>query len=109
MDEFVAELSARGLLTPEGARRISELEARVHLPLAREIHALLYLGAALILAGVGATVKDRLDQLGPLTILAILGLAASSCFVYCFRAGRPFAPARTIGISLTTPLPASWL
>ena len=94
MDELVSDLSTRGLLTQESARRIGELENHTHLPLVREIHALLYLGAALILAGVGATVKDRLDQLGPLTILAILGLAASSCFIYCFRVGRPFAPAR---------------
>lgn len=94
MDEFVEALAARGLLTPEAARRVRELEDRTHLPLAREIHALLYVGAALILAGVGATVKDHLDQVGPATILAVLGLAAAACFAYCFQQGRPFAPGR---------------
>jgi hypothetical protein len=94
MDEFVAELRAKGVLSPEAARRVAELDDRSHLPLAREIHALLYLGAALILAGVGATVKDRLDQLGPMTILAAMGLAAAGCFAYCFRAAPPFAPGK---------------
>lgn len=94
MDEFVAGLRDKDLLTPDAARRVSELEAREHLPLAREIHALLYLGAALILAGVGATVKGRLDQLGPMTILVTLGLAAAACFAYCLRTARPFAPGR---------------
>ncbi len=94
MDEFVANLRDRGLLAPDAAQRIDDLETRAHLPLAREIHALLYLGAVLILAGVGATVKDRLDQLGPMTILTAVGLAAAACFGYCFRAGRPFAPER---------------
>ncbi len=94
MDEFVAELAAKGLLTPEAARRVAELDARERLPLARELHALLYLGAALILAGVGATVKDRLDQIGPATILAVLGLGAAACLGDCFRRSPPFAPGR---------------
>lgn len=94
MDEFVAELRAKGVLTPDAAGRVTELDDRSHLPLAREIHALLYLGAALILAGVAATVKDRLDQLGPMTILAAVGLAAAACFVYCFRSAAPFAPGK---------------
>ncbi|OGS36400.1 MAG: hypothetical protein A2506_13130, partial [Elusimicrobia bacterium RIFOXYD12_FULL_66_9] len=61
-----------------------------HVPLARELHALLYLGALLILAGAAATVKDRLDQIGPLTILATLTLSFSACFAYCFRLAHPF-------------------
>lgn len=94
MDEFVARLGAKGVLSPDAARRAAELDDRSHLPLAKEIHALLYLGAALILAGVGAAVKDRLDQLGPMTILAAVGLAAGGCYAYCARAARPFAPGK---------------
>ena len=94
MDEFVGELAAKGLLDESSARRLDELESRTHVPLARELHALLYLGAILILAGVGAAVKDRLDQLGPMTILAALGGGAAACLAYCFRAGRPFAAGR---------------
>lgn len=94
MDEFVAELRAKGILAPGAARRVAELDDRSHLPLAREIHALLYLGAALILAGVGAAVRDRLDQLGPMTILAAVGLAAAACYAYCVRTSPPFAPGK---------------
>ena len=93
MDEFVGALAAKGLLDEASARRIDELETRAHVPLARELHALLYLGAILILAGVGPTVKD-LTEVGPVTILAALGVGAAACFGYCFRAGKPFAPAR---------------
>jgi len=94
MDEFVAALRSRGLLEPGAAKRVEDLETRAHLPLAREIHAFLYLGAALILAGVGAAVKDRLDALGPAVILAVVGGTASACFAYAFRTGRAFAPER---------------
>lgn len=94
MDEFVEQLRAKGALAPEAARRVAELDGRSRLPLAREIHALLYLGAALILAGVGTAVKDRLDQLGPAAILAALGLSAAACFGYCLRTTRPFAPSK---------------
>jgi len=94
MTEFVASLRAKGLLDEAPAARLDELETRAHVPLGRELHALLYLGALLVLAGVGAAVKDRLDQIGPLTILAALGLSSCAGFAYCVRAGRPFSPAR---------------
>lgn len=90
----MGELAGKGLLDPAVAGRIRELETRVHVPLARELHGLLYLGAVLILAGVGAAVKDHLNELGPMTILAALGLGSAACLLYCFSAGRPFAPAR---------------
>jgi hypothetical protein len=92
MDPFVAELGAKGLLDAVAARRLDELETRAHVPLARELHAFLYLGALLILGGVGAAVKDHLNELGPMTILAALGAGSAACLIYCFRAGRPFAP-----------------
>lgn len=91
MDGFVASLRSKGLLDETAARRIAEIDERAHLPLARELHALLYLGAVLILAGVGATVKERLDQLGPMTVLAGLGAGSALCFAYCLRLAPPFA------------------
>jgi hypothetical protein len=94
MDEFIAELAAKGLLDEPAARRLDELESRAHVPLARELHSLLYSGAILVLAGVGAAVKDHLDQLGPMTILAALGAASAACLGWCFRAGRSFSPRR---------------
>ena len=94
MDGFVSELLAKDLLDAETAGRLDELESRAHVPLARELHALLYLGAVLILAGVGAAVKDHLAELGPMSILAALGLSSAVCLVYCFSTGRPFSPAR---------------
>jgi len=94
MDAFVSELREKGLLDLETSRRLDELETRKHVPLARELHALLYLGAVLILAGVGAAVQGHLDALGPMAILTALGFVSAACVLYCFRSGRPFAPAR---------------
>lgn len=94
MDELVAVLREKGVLSEAAARRAEELEARDHVPLARELHALLYLGAALILAGVGAAVKDKLDQIGPLTIAAALALGAAACLGWCARTSPPLAPGK---------------
>lgn len=94
MDAFPAALKASGALTEDAARRIEELESRTHVPLARELHALLYLGALLILAGAGAVAKDHLEDIGPAAILGALGLGSAACFFYCVRLARPFTPAK---------------
>lgn len=94
MDDLLRALGAAGAVTEAQARRIAELESREHVPLARELHALLYLGAALILAGVGAAVKDRLDQIGPMTIAGALALGAAACVGWCARTAPPPAPGK---------------
>lgn len=94
MDELVRGLRAAGAVSEEQARRIAELESREHVPLARELHALLYLGAALFLAGVGAAVKDRLDQVGPMTVAGALALGAAACVGWCARTAPPMAPGK---------------
>jgi hypothetical protein len=93
-ESWAAELRGKGLLDAATAARLEELELRAHVPLSAELQGLLYLGALLILAGVGAAVKDRLVDVGPITILSALGAAAAACFAYCFRRGRPFSPER---------------
>lgn len=65
-------------------------EPPARLPLGRELRALFYLGAVLVLLGVGASVKSHLADLGPMTILTALGAASAACLAYCFRSGRPF-------------------
>lgn len=94
VDAFTQRLKDSGTLTPESARRIEELESRAHVPLARELHGLLYTGVLLILAGVGAALKDRLDAIGPAVILGALGLSSGALFAYCAKASRPFSPAK---------------
>lgn len=90
-DPWVAQLREKGLIDGRTASRLDELETRAHVPLARELHALLYAGAVLVLLGVGAAVKDRLNRLGPATVAA--GLAAGSllCLYYCLRTARPYS------------------
>lgn len=95
MDDYIGRLVKDGLLTSEAAGRIEELESRAHVPLARELHALLYTGVLLVLAGVGAALKDKLDAVGPAAILSALGLASAALFAYCARSAKPFSPAKT--------------
>ena len=94
MDEFVAELKAKNIIDEAAAARLDEIETRRRVPLGRELHALFYLGAVCVLAGVGAAVRDRLDQIGPPTIVAALALAAAACFAYVAKTARSFSPAR---------------
>jgi hypothetical protein len=94
MGEFIAELRGKGLLNEAAAHRIGEIETRRHVPLGQELNALLYLGALFVLAGTGAAVKDHFDQLGPMTIVAALALAAAACFAYCAKTAKPFETTR---------------
>jgi len=89
----LATLRARGLpeerLALLGRLRSGELVG-VH----AELRALLYLGALLVVFGVGGTVKDHLRDLGPLTIAGLLAAASAGCLLWCARRAEPFVPER---------------
>lgn len=92
--ELVASLREKGLLNEEQAAVLDAVESRRLFSVAAELRALLYLGALLIVAGVGAVVKRHFEDLGPLSVAAALGLAVLACFAYCFRLGPPFSRGR---------------
>lgn len=90
--DFIAAWRDKGLLRPEQTRLLSDIESGRLFSVSRELNALLYLGALLIVAGVGGTVKKYVLELGPLVVTAGLSTACALCFSYCFTRGRPYSP-----------------
>lgn len=82
---------AAGVLTQAQAQRIEAVESGRVFSLHRELRALLYLGAALIAAGVGATVARHFQDLGEGAIVLALAAAIAGSFGWCFRRGAPYS------------------
>lgn len=91
---FIADWQDKGLLKPEQARVLADIESGRLFSLSNELRALLYLGALLIVAGVGGTVKRYVLELGPLAIIAGLSLGVAASYAYCFRKGLPYSDAK---------------
>ena len=57
-------------------------ERRDIVPIGNELRTLAWLGVMLIATGVGIVVKKHFDQIGPLSIAIVIGLAAISCYSF---------------------------
>ncbi len=99
--DFIADWRDKGLLKPEQARLLSDIESGRLFSISAELKAFLYIGALLIVAGVGGTVKRYMLELGPAAITAGLSAAVLACFYYCFSRGRPYSPEK-----IESPTPA---
>jgi hypothetical protein len=87
---FIDSWRERGLLNKDQAALLSDIEEGRLISLSAELRALLYLGALLVICGVGMTVKEHFKNLGPAAIIASLTLAGAACMAYCFARGRPY-------------------
>jgi hypothetical protein len=92
--DFIMEWREKGLLKPEQATVLSDIETGRLFSLSTELKSLLYIGALLIVAGVGGTVERYVLELGPIAIIAGLSAAFAGCFYYCFARGRPYSAER---------------
>lgn len=92
--DFIADWRDKGLLKPEQAAVLSDIESGRLMSISSELKSLLYLGALLIVAGVGGTVKRYVLELGPIAITLGLSSAFAASMYYCFTRGRPYAPDR---------------
>src|SRR5438105_2492557 len=70
-------------------------ERRDIVPIGNELRTLAWLGVMLIATGVGIVVKKHFDQIGPLSIAVVIGLAAVAC--YSFSVWRRASARRTPG------------
>jgi len=62
-------------------------ERREVFSLFAEVRAASYIAVALVTTGVGIVIKNNADRIGPLTIIAVLLIAAAACYAYALRAG----------------------
>jgi hypothetical protein len=83
--QAIDSLQAQGILPAEKARLFSRVARREVVSVRQELRLLLYSGVVVTMAGVGLLVKDKLDQIGPVTIAAGLGVAALGSLVWVAR------------------------
>lgn len=89
--EAIDRLHAQGILPADKARLFSRVARRELVSVRQELRLLLYAGVLVAMAGVGLLVKEKLDQIGPVTIAAGLGLAALGSLVWVARHAPPFS------------------
>ncbi len=87
----IPELVESGVLPPEPASRLLRLARGELLSVHAELRALLYAGVLLLTAGVGLLVKANLERIGPLAIVAGLGVAALAALAWVLRVAPPFS------------------
>lgn len=91
------DLVAAGALSPERAAPLAAAARGEIVSVRAELRALLGLGVALALAGVGAFVIAWRERLGPLVLAALLALAAAGALVALWRRAPPFTWRRAEG------------
>ena len=89
-DDLYKDLYAEGLLSDESfAKTIQKHPSlfSVH----REIKTILYLGVALLTAGLGTLIYQNIDSIGHTFVLLLIALISAGCFAYCFKNKLPFS------------------
>jgi hypothetical protein len=84
----VRQLLRASALDQSLAARPLALESGQLFSLHAELLAVLYGSVAAVMAGVGLLIKDNLDRIGPVTLMAGIALAAALCYVPALRAAR---------------------
>ena len=79
------ELQAAGLIDEAAASRAVALERGSIFSVFEELRFALYAAVASITAGIGLLVKDNLDRIGPITLIAVLALASAACYATALR------------------------
>jgi hypothetical protein len=79
--EVIAARDA-GAIDPPTAARLIAIERREIFSVHDELRALAWIGAMLIIAGVGIVIKKHVQDIGPLTLAIAIGAAAAACYGY---------------------------
>jgi hypothetical protein len=79
--EVIAARDA-GAIDPPTAARLIAIERREIFSVHDELRALAWIGAMLIVAGVGIIIKKHVQDIGPLTLAVAIGAAAAACYGY---------------------------
>ena len=79
--EVIAARDA-GAIDPPTAARLIAIERREIFSVHDELRALAWIGAMLIITGVGIILKKHVQDIGPLTLATAIGAAAAACYGY---------------------------
>jgi hypothetical protein len=82
------ELQNAGVIAEPVAAQATALERGTIFSVFEELRFALYAAVAAITAGIGLLVKDNLDRIGPVTLIAVLALAAAGCYATALRTQR---------------------
>jgi hypothetical protein len=80
------ELRTAGVIDAAAAGRAAALERGAIFSVFEELRFILYAAVASITAGIGMIVKDNLDRIGPMTLIAVLALVSAACYAAALRA-----------------------
>jgi Predicted membrane protein (DUF2157) len=82
------ELEKAGVIAEPVAAQAAALERGTIFSVFEELRFALYAAVAAITAGIGLLVKDNLDRIGPITLIAVLALASAACYAAALRHGQ---------------------
>jgi len=84
LEPELRSLAAGGLLAEETAAPLVAQERREVFSLFGELRALAWVGVMLIAGGVGLIVSKHLDDIGPIALATVLGVASGACYGFAF-------------------------
>lgn len=90
MDDLYKNLHAEGVLSDESFSKTLQRQPPLF-SLHWEIKTILYLGVALLTAGLGALIYENIDSIGHTFVLLLIALISAGCFAYCFKNKLPFS------------------
>jgi len=79
------ELEKAGVMAEPEATRAAALERGSIFSVFEELRFALYAAVAAVTAGIGLLIKDNLDRIGPITLIAVLALASAVCYATALR------------------------
>jgi hypothetical protein len=88
------ELHAEGLISDESFNKIEQKRLNPLFSVHWEIKTLIFIGIALLTAGLGILVYKNIDTIGHQAVLAFIALVCIGCSVYCFKYKKPFSASK---------------
>jgi hypothetical protein len=97
LEPELRELHEDAVLDDVTASRAIALERRSVFSLFAELRAATYLAVVLLVTGLGMLVKENLERIGRLTLIAALALIAAACYASAIRTRLQGAQRSTVG------------